>query len=119
MKLKLLFLPFILLSVFVHAQPAGYYSSVSGLSGAPLKTALYNIIKGHTAVSYDGLWTAFETTDKKPNGKVWDMYSNCTFTFGSNQCATIPASVIALIANIHGQKAGLMMLLLCILTCST
>lgn len=26
-----------------------------------------------------------KTTDKKADGKVWDMYSNCSFTFGTNQ----------------------------------
>ena len=66
--------------------PTGYYNAASGLSGAPLKTALYNIIKGHTTISYNGLWTAFQDTDKKPDGKVWDMYSNCSFTFVTNQC---------------------------------
>jgi len=89
MKLKFFLLPFLLLSFVVKAQiPAGYYNSANGLTGAPLKTALYNIIKNHTALSYDGLWTAFQTTDDRPDGKVWDMYSNCTFTFGSDQCGS-------------------------------
>ncbi len=92
MKFKTSLLLFVLLSFFTEAQiPAGYYNAASGLSGAPLKTALYNIIKGHTSVSYDYLWTAFETTDKRANGKVWDMYSSCTFTFGTNQCGNYSA----------------------------
>ncbi len=66
--------------------PAGYYDAASGKTGAELKTALYNIIKGHTVISYDGLWTAYQTTDVRSDGKVWDMYSNCVFTFGSDQC---------------------------------
>ncbi|MEI7982643.1 MAG: endonuclease, partial [Bacteroidota bacterium] len=73
--------------------PAGYYDPAAGKTGATLKTALYNIIKGHTSKSYDYLWTAFQTTDKKANGKVWDMYSDIPggtppyeFTFGTNQC---------------------------------
>jgi len=79
---------FLLVFLRVSAQiPAGYYDPASGQSGAPLKTALYNIINNHTSVSYDYLWTAFETTDVKPDGKVWDMYSNCIFTYGtSDQC---------------------------------
>ena len=36
-------------------------------------------------MSYAGLWTAFQSTDKRADGKVWDMYSNATFTFGSDQ----------------------------------
>jgi len=74
--------------------PAGYYSTATG-SGAALKTQLYNKIKVHTQRSYDNLWTDFQSTDKKPNGKVWDMYSNIPdgnssyeFSFGTNQCGT-------------------------------
>ncbi len=57
---------------------------------------MYNIIKGHTAVSYTpGVWNAFYTTDKKANGKVWDIYSDVPggtppyeYTLGSGQCGT-------------------------------
>ena len=71
------------------AAPAGYYSAAEGKTGAALKTALSNIVGTHTALSYDGLWTAFQTTDKRPDGKVWDIYSNTTnFTFITNQCTS-------------------------------
>lgn len=81
--------------------PAGYYDGAAGLSGPQLKTALSHIIRGHTKFSYDYLWTAFYSTDDKPNGTVWDFYSDVqdgslngnppyTFYFGSNQCATTP-----------------------------
>ena len=59
------------------AQPINYYDAAQGKTGEALKTALHNIIKGHTAVSYDYIWTAFQTTDKRADGKVWDIYSNC------------------------------------------
>ncbi|MEI6696277.1 MAG: endonuclease [Bacteroidota bacterium] len=64
--------------------PSGYYNTATG-TGATLKTALYNIINNHTVRTYDNLWTDFQTTDINANGKVWDMYSNCTFTFVSDQ----------------------------------
>jgi endonuclease I len=87
MKRTLLFLFLFTVIVFTQAQPpSGYYNTATGKSGAQLKTALYNIIKDHTALSYTALWTAFQTTDKKPDGKVWDMYSNCSFTFVTDQC---------------------------------
>jgi len=71
----------------LHGQiPPGYYSSAEGLTGSALQTALHNIIDDHTAKSYDYLWTAFQTTDDNASGKVWDMYSNCIFTFVTNQC---------------------------------
>lgn len=76
------------------AQPANYYSTAEGKTGYDLKTALHNIIKNHNVQSYGSLWTHFQSTDKKPNGKVWDMYSDVPggtpayeYSFGgSNQC---------------------------------
>jgi endonuclease I len=56
--------------------PAGYYDSALGLRGSALRVALHNIIKNHAAQSYSYALTAFQTTDVKPNGKVWDMYSD-------------------------------------------
>jgi endonuclease I len=56
--------------------PPGYYDSAEGLIGVPLQIELHNIIDNHTTISYTGLWTAFYTTDDKPNGMVWDMYSD-------------------------------------------
>ena len=84
----------VILSIFVKAQiPNGYYDDAQGLTGENLRTALYNIIKDHNSRSYDNLWTDFESTDKKSNGKVWDMYStkadgtfSYEYTFGSDQC---------------------------------
>ncbi|MDR2125949.1 MAG: endonuclease [Prevotellaceae bacterium] len=76
----------LLVSFALTAQaPENYYDSAAGKSGAELKTSLYNIIKNHTQLDYGALWTAFYTTDAKPSGKVWDMYSNTDYTFGSDQ----------------------------------
>ena len=77
--------------------PAGYYDPAAGKTGVALQAALHNIIKGHTVISYSGLWGAYYTTDDKPNGKVWDMYSDIpdgtpngnppySYTFGNDQC---------------------------------
>ena len=58
-----------------------YYSSISwDLTGASLKTALFNKIKITTAGwSYDGLWEAYKTSDVRPDGThFWDIYSDWT-----------------------------------------
>lgn len=81
-------------AILIYGQePTGYYNNAQGLSGAELKTALYTIIKGHTSRTYTNLWTDFQSTDKKANGKVWDMYSDVPggtpayeWTFISQQC---------------------------------
>lgn len=85
--MKKLFTPlFLSLSVFIYAQaPAGYYNAAVSKTSAELKTALSGIVETHTQRPYANLWTDFQTTDKKADGKVWDMYSNCSFTFGTNQ----------------------------------
>jgi len=76
MKKNLLLLFFWLFPLFMWAQaPAGYYTNADSKSGAELKTALYNIIKGHTTVSYDGLYSVYPTSDNLPGNIVWDMYS--------------------------------------------
>jgi len=73
--------------------PDGYYDSATG-TGFTLKTQLHNIIKDHTSVSYTpGVWDAIYTTDVRPDGFVWDMYSDVPggsaayyYTLGSDQC---------------------------------
>jgi hypothetical protein len=68
-------------SVLANAQaPSGYYNSANGLSGASLKTALSTIItNGHQDKGYNGLWTAYKTTDIDKNyendGSILDIYS--------------------------------------------
>ena len=77
---------FLLLPLILMAQPkAGYYNAAVGKSEAALKTQLYLIVGAHTERSYKNLWTDFQSTDKRADGKVWDMYSNCNFSFGTNQ----------------------------------
>ncbi|MBE0638578.1 MAG: endonuclease [Bacteroidales bacterium] len=87
----------LLTSVLFAQIPPNYYNSAQGLTGASLKTALHNIIDDHTEKSYDYLWTAFQTTDDKSNGKVWDMYSDLPgnppyeYTFSADQCSEATA----------------------------
>jgi endonuclease I len=52
--------------------------NANGQKGKNLKTALFNIIKNPIVTSYDGLISAYETTDTRPDGYVRDWYSNTT-----------------------------------------
>ena len=76
----LLFLYALGLSLSVSAQyPANYYQNAKGKSGSSLKTALYSIISSNTVtISYDGLFNVYKDSDIRPDGKIWDMYSNAT-----------------------------------------
>ncbi|HEY6913076.1 MAG TPA: endonuclease [Paludibacter sp.] len=83
-----LFLLFLSINIWATA-PAGYYNSADGKNTAALRSALQSIItNGHSVTSYSGLWTAYSTTDRNSSGKIWDIYSNCTFTYSTNQCGT-------------------------------
>lgn len=67
--------------------PAGYYDAAIGKSGEALQKSLSAIISNADNVGYDGLWEVYKTTDRRSDGKVWDMYSNATdFTFGTDKC---------------------------------
>jgi endonuclease I len=92
-KFLLLFSASLFISLTFAQIPTGYYDRAAGQSGEQLKTELHYIISGHTVRTYTNLWTDFLSTDKKDNGKVWDMYSDVPdgtpayeWTFGSNQC---------------------------------
>jgi endonuclease I len=83
----------LLFFIFTINATAQYYAAALGKNGPILKTVLHNIIKGHNSLLYQDLWAAFENTDAKSNGKVWDMYTdipngipNFIFSFGTNQC---------------------------------
>ena len=83
--------------------PPNYYSTATGLTCAPLKTALSSIITtGAVQLSYTpGVWTAFLKTDIKRNFEntrdiIWDMYSDrgpgqnepYEYVYQTNQCGT-------------------------------
>lgn len=96
-----MFLACSIAAVSVQAQaPSGYYDGAIGKTGTELRIALHHIIKGHSALSYGGLWSAYYTTDKKPGTSyVWDIYSDNPggstsyhHSLGSDQCSGTSAT---------------------------
>jgi len=91
---QIYFIVTLLITCTAFAQiPAGYYDSATG-SGFTLKTQLKNIIDDvndnngqqfHDPLSYGDLWDVYESSDVRPDGKVWEMYSECDFTFVVDQ----------------------------------
>ncbi|MBK6265058.1 endonuclease [Marivirga sp. S37H4] len=89
----LFFFLFLSIQSIVAQIPAGYYADAEGKEGYALKTELFFIIDNHNDRGYSALWTLYYDSDAKPNGKVWDMYSDVPggtppyeYTFGSDQC---------------------------------
>lgn len=65
MKQQLFTTVLLLLTAYVFAQiPAGYYDGTTGLTGNTLKSALNNIIDGHTELSYAAVKEALKNTDE-------------------------------------------------------
>jgi endonuclease I len=73
-------------STLLAQAPNNYYSNAVNKTGNELKEALHGIVKGHHVVSYGGLLSAFADTDCKPNGKIWDIYSNYEFDLSTGLC---------------------------------
>ena len=66
-----------------------YYQGINGKSDKALFDAVQTVTKtGYSSLGYDGLWTAYQYTDLRDNDKVWDMYSDCSWTYKSDQCGS-------------------------------
>lgn len=63
-------LTFCSLQTLIAQIPPGYYTPADGLNGPALKTALYNIIKGHVEFPYSSsgtdVWDILKDTDRDP-----------------------------------------------------
>lgn len=70
------FLWLLLITRVAGQIPPGYYDPAAGKTGPALQAALHGIIDGHTQVAYSALYFHFQSTDKKPDNTVWDMYSD-------------------------------------------
>ncbi len=87
----------LLLTILHHSGlsqiPAGYYDNAQGLTGQALRSVLHDIIDNHSAKPYGDIDQYFPMTDKKSNGKVWDIYSYrfsgaqpYEYTYGVHEC---------------------------------
>lgn len=77
-------------SVTPAANIPSYWASADNKSGAALWSAISaqtNV--GYSSLGYNGLWTAYATTDVYPGtNKIWDMYGECDFTYSTDKCGT-------------------------------
>jgi len=65
------------------AAPSGYYSGCEGYYGKELLSKLCGVVGNPKVVGYDGLWNLYKSTDVRPNGTIWDMYSTKEWSTGS------------------------------------
>ena len=61
-----------------------YYASIDGTSGKQLLDAIQQVAKiGYRTddFRYDSCWFAFKHTDIRPDGYIWEIYSDCVFEY--------------------------------------
>lgn len=61
-----------------------YYASIDGTSGKQLLDAIQQVAKiGYRSddFRYDSVWLAFKYTDMRPDGLIWEIYSDCNFEY--------------------------------------
>ncbi len=61
-----------------------YYASIDGTSGKQLLDAIQQVAKiGYRTEDfrYDSVWLAYKYTDLRPNGYIWEIYSDCVFEY--------------------------------------
>ncbi len=68
------------------------YSGIE-ITASSLANDLHSLIDDHDGVSYDALWEAFERTDLRSDGTIWDLYSDTpgstppySFDYDDDQC---------------------------------
>lgn len=80
-------------------MPRDYYPDyIEGLNKEDLKTELHLLVKEHYRIQYGakGTWVVFRDSDVRPDGSIWDMYSDIERYFpasGSHREMNIEHSV--------------------------
>jgi len=68
-----------------------YYTSIDGTNGKQLLDAIQQVAKmGYrtTDFRYDSVWLAFKYTDIRPDGLIWEIYSDCNFEYEKDRTST-------------------------------
>lgn len=80
-------LAFVLVLVAFAQMPEYYSDKLDGKKSKELKTALHLLLKDHIRIPYGSYygstWTVFRKSDVRPDGSIWDMYSNMKRNFPS------------------------------------
>ena len=68
-----------------------YYASIDGTSGKQLLDAIQQVAKiGYRTEDfrYDSIWLAYKYTDLRPDGYIWEIYSDCVFEYEKDRTST-------------------------------
>ena len=68
-----------------------YYETIDGTSGKELLDAIQQVAKrGYRTEDfrYDSVWLAYKYTDMRPDGYIWEIYSDCIFEYEKDRTST-------------------------------
>ena len=68
-----------------------YYETIDGTSGKQLLGAIQKVAKiGYRTEDfrYDSVWLAYKYTDLRPDGYIWEIYSDCIFEYEKDRTST-------------------------------
>ena len=68
-----------------------YYASIDGTSGKQLLDSIQQVAKNGYRTEdfrYDSVWLAFKHTDIRPDGYIWEIYSDCVFEYEKDRTST-------------------------------
>ena len=71
-------------------QLPAYYESIDGESGKDLLDSIQQVAKRGYRIGdfrYDSCWLAFQYTDLRHDGYIWEIYSNCVFEYEKDRTA--------------------------------
>ena len=107
MKKSALLIITILASAMLFGQQTGYYNGTDGKDGEALKTALNDIIKGHTPYSYFSARDIFKRSDADPvtPGNIIQVYTGFSYDNGDYGNSGLQLNREHVWAKSHGDFA--------------
>lgn len=90
-RLNLTLLFFSIFAILLADMPRDYYpDALNGKKERYIKNILHDLLKDHVRIGYGtyGTWKVFRQSDRRPNGTVWDMYSDNVYYFGSGSSSS-------------------------------
>lgn len=71
---------------FEKEEPECLHPELEGKKGLEIRDALYEQIKDHTVLTYSQVRGDNANVDFKTDGRLWDIYNNCSSLYKANYC---------------------------------
>ena len=78
-----------------------YYQPIYERDTVSLRVSLHRLIRDQKKLGYSSLWTYYKQTDRRPDGRVRDIYSNCNFDYFRSDQGGPPGTVCGYLSREH------------------